>query len=171
MKTTIKPELLKLYKQCRERKPFMLVGHDAQCSLDAARTILAFREAESKGLVRMRAEPERESYWDVYGKPEGYTNAQGHEVSTEDERKETEDLLERLGCWWTVSEWFDGDEWQHADSCGMHTGYENPLDPFENCYVVQEMQAALDALAKHQDGEAFENSERENAACRDIVTA
>lgn len=128
----------------------MLVGEDAACSLRAARTILAFREKEREGKVRMRKEEEQENYFDVYGKPDGYTNAQGHWVSQKEAIKELEELLERDGVWWTCSEWFNGEEWEQADSCGMHTGYKNPLDPFENCYVVQEMQAALDKLEEHE---------------------
>lgn len=142
-------ELLSLYRRCRRDKPFMLVGRDAECSLSAAKTILAFRELESRGLVRMRAEPEQENYFDVFGEPESYTNAQGHEVSADKAREDLIATLDRDGCWWTVSEWFDGDEWQHADSCGMHAGYKNPLDPFENCYVIQEMRAAVDAWNAH----------------------
>lgn len=167
---TLSPALLRLYRECRIRKPFMLVGHDARCSLDAARTILRFRELEAQGLVRMRAEPEEESYFDVYGEPEGYVNAQGHRVSAEQECEEMCATLERDGCWRTVSEWFDGDDWQEADSCGMHTGYRNPCDPFENCYVVQEMQAAIDALEGHAAEGSRESAERAEWEARDTVT-
>lgn len=73
----------------------------------------------------------------------------GHPISEEQARKDMVEILNRDGVWRTVSEWFDGEEWQQADSCGMHAGYENPLDPFENCYVIDEMQSALDALEKH----------------------
>lgn len=38
----MKRELIDLYLKCRKTKPFMLVGSDAKCSLEAARTILAF---------------------------------------------------------------------------------------------------------------------------------
>lgn len=136
---TMTKELMKLYAKCRASKPFMLVGSDAKCSLQTARTILAFRQAEADGLVRMRMEPENENYFDVYGCEDDPKH-----------QKEMEDIIERLGCWWTCSEFFDGDEWQEADSCGMHTGYRDPLDPFQNCYVVDEMRAALDALEQHQ---------------------
>ena len=141
-------ELLNLYARCRREKPFMLVGHDADCSLRAARTILAFRELEHRGLVRLRAEPEHENYFDVYGEPEAYINAQGHEVSAEKAKEEMIATLDRDGLYWVVSEWFDGDEWQHADSIGMCC-YRDPLNPFENCYVVQLMQGAIDACKEH----------------------
>src|SRR5689334_3555115 len=164
------PQLLSLYQQCRQRKPFMLVGHDASCSLRAARTILEFKELEREGLVRLRAEEEQENYFDVFGKPEGYTNAQGHWVTEEQAAKELEELLESRGCWWTVSEWFDGEDWQHADSCGMHTGYRDPLDPFENCYIVDHMRAAIDAVKDHLAELEREKTESLDAACRDIAT-
>lgn len=161
MKTTpaVSPALLAMYQRCRASKPFMLMGQDAACSLRSAHTILAFREAEKAGLVRLRCEEEQENYFDVYGREDD-----------EKQQKEMEAILERDGCWWTCSEWFDGEEWQHADSCGMHTGYRDPLDPFQNCYIIDEMQAALDALTSFQDERASEAEESENAACRDIVT-
>lgn len=143
-------ELKSLYLQCRAAKPFMLVGSDAKCSLEAARTILAFRHAEADGLVRLRKEEEQESYLDVYGDSvlDGMER-NGHPLSREDARKDLAETLERDGVWVSISEWFDGDEWQMADSCGMHTGYRDPLCPFQNCYIVDEMQAALDALNEH----------------------
>jgi hypothetical protein len=160
MKTqTITPALLTMYQRCRKSKPFMLVGRDAECSLRAARTILAFRETEKAGLVRLRAEEEQENYFDIYGREDN-----------EKRQREMEAIIERDGCWWTCSEWFDGTEWHQADSCGMHTGYSDPLDPFQNCYIVDEMQAALDALASFQDKQASEGAETHDAACRDIVT-
>jgi hypothetical protein len=163
----INTKLVALYFECRKRKPFMLVGQDAKCSLATAKTILRFRELEA---VRLRKEEEQENYFDTYGKPEGYTNAQGHWVSEAQATKDLEEMLDRYGLWWTCSEWFNGEEWQQADSCGMHSGYKNPLDPFENCYIVDEMFSAITALESHQAQIAFESSESFRAACSDIVT-
>ena len=127
-------ELKNLYLKFRKHSPFMLVGHKARLALDAAKTLIRFRELEADGLVRMRCEPETENYFDVYGREDSAKH-----------QKQTEDIIERLGCWWTVSEFFNGEEWEHADSCGMHTGYNDPLSPFENCYVIDEMRAAINA--------------------------
>lgn len=136
-----------------------LVGRDAECALRSARTLLAFRELESRDLVRMLCEPESGNYFDCCGSEENPRD-----------QKAMEDIIERLGVWRTASEYFDGREWQHADSCGMHAGYVNPLCPFENCYVIDEMAVAVrEAEAALYEQEA----ERENAldaACRDIVT-
>lgn len=164
-------ELIELYHKCRRDKPFMLVGRDAECSLSAARTILRFRELESEGLVRMRAEPEEESYRDVFGDPEPW-DRNGHPRTQKEADEELDEILDRLGCWWTVAEWRkdEDSEWEQADSCGMHTGYEDPIDPFENCYVVQEMQSAIDAIEEHLDEQKSEREEAESCACRDIET-
>lgn len=141
----MKKELVAMYLEMRLKKPFMLVGRDAACSLRAAKTLLAFRLAESDGLVRMRCEPEQEAY----DMGDLICERNGHPISKEQARKEMVEILERNGVWWTVSEFFDGKGWRQADSCGMHAGYKNPLDPFENCYVIDEMQSALDTLEKH----------------------
>ena len=155
------PKLIQLYHECRRWKPFMLSGRDAECSLSSARTLFRFRELEARGLVRMRAEPEDESYFDVFGEPEGYINKQGHWVSAEKEREEQLENFEAKGVWVTFSEFWcgdldedgnpeclyaDGHNSETADSCGMHTGYNDPLDPFENCYVIGEMAEAVERM-------------------------
>jgi len=161
----MKTELLKLYQKFRKHSPFMLVGHNARLALSSAKTLMEFRQLESNGLVRMRCEPETENYFDVYGEPEprrGQTQKQAN--------AELEAILERDGVWWTVAEWFDGEEWKQADSCGMHAGYSDPLSPFENCYVIQEMQSAIDALREHQAETEAESAESMRCACADIAT-
>ena len=112
----------------------------AACALSHARTLAEWREAEQAGLVRLRVEPEQESYFDVYGKPE-----------TEKQRAMIEAQLERDGCWVVVSEVNQGDEmtgdnWEIADAIGMNV-YNDPCDPFENCYVPDLMRQALNAVA------------------------
>ena len=97
-------------------------------------TIETFRALESDGLVRLRALPEIESYFDVYGEPD---SAQ--------ERQEIIDQIDRNGCWFVVSEYLANGEWHHADSVGMCV-YARPLDPAENCYVEDLMRAAIDGL-------------------------
>lgn len=115
---------------------FRRTGHSASYALSAARTLAAFTDLETES-VRIRMEPERENYFDVFGRKC---------ISTaEDVRIEKQ--IERLGCWWIVAEYCDADgEWQHADSIGMCI-YENPLSPFENCYVIDLMASALECAA------------------------
>jgi hypothetical protein len=121
-------------------------GHNAKDALYIAKTVNRWQQFESDGLVRLRAEPEQESYISVYGKPDAYVTHQGKRVSEEQAYKELCELLERDGCWYCLSEYWDGEQWQHADSVGMNTGYNNPLDPKQNCYVPDLMQAAMDAV-------------------------
>ena len=133
----MKTELIQEYKKARQFKPFMVEGQDAKCSLDVARTVLAFREAEKAGTVRIRAEAEEENYFDVYGEPD-----------TPREREKIVDQICCLGCWWIVTEKWEYCEscqrggWVQMDSKGMCI-YDNPCDPYENCYVTDLMQSAL----------------------------
>ena len=169
----LNPEIVKLYHKARKHKPFMLVGHDAECSLRFAKTLHRFRELERLGVVRMRAEPEQESYLSVYGDDElRHAERNGHPIPYDQTRKELIALLDSKGVWFTVSEWRpDTDSaWEHADSCGMHTGYDNPLDPFENCYIAQAMQAAIEAYEDHANMTQREATEAHLAACADIAT-
>jgi hypothetical protein len=96
--------------------------------------IETFRALESDGLVRLRALPEIESYFDVYGEPD-----------SPEERQENNDQIDRDGCWLVESEFYADGAWHHADSIGMCV-YARPLDPAENCYVEDLMRAAIDAL-------------------------
>lgn len=123
-------------------------GWRAHEALYAARAIADF-ESLGEDAVRLRAEPEDENYFDVYGEPEGYTDIHGRHVSPEQERKNIERSIERDGCWYVFSEWFDGDEWQQADGVGMCAGYNDPLSPFENWYIPDLMRAAVNAYREH----------------------
>jgi len=141
-------QIHKLYAQFRANPSMIHTGRNAECALRCARTLARFRELESHGLVRLRAEEEQENYFDVYGRED-----------SEKYQKQMEETLQRYGCWWIVAEWLTGeeacdgsDEWEQADSIGMCVYYD-PLSPFENCYVIGLMQSAIDAL---------ENSEREH---------
>src|SRR5687767_13706853 len=79
----------------------------AACALDNARTLLEWDALEADGLVRLRAEPECESYFDIFGAP-AYVNIHGRRVSAEQARAEIVEQIERDGCWWVVAEYFDG---------------------------------------------------------------
>lgn len=132
--------LVREYRKARARKPFMIAGQDAAASLDAARTILRFRELEQAGLVRIRAEHQQENYFDVYGEPD-----------TQREREAIIDAIDRNGLSWVTTEVFhtceccEDEQWEHADSIGMCI-YSDPCDPYENCYVVDLMRSAIDQV-------------------------
>lgn len=163
-------ELLNLYKQFRKASPFMLVGHNARLALDSAKTLLRFRELEADGLVRLRCEPEEEAY--DPGDMLEHWERNGHPVPRRQAEKELNEMLNNLGVWWTCTEWRPDEEseWRHADSCGMHSGYNNPKSPFENCYVIDEMAAAVDAYENYAAENQAEQTEAEAMACRDIQT-
>ena len=130
------------YRTMRTHKPFMLVGRDAECSLSSARTVLAFRELEAQGVARIRCEHEQENYFSVYGEPD-----------TEKERQSIIDAIDRMGCVVVIVEVWRGcaecgrGEWEHVDSIGMCI-YDNPLSPYENCYVIGMMESAIKALTE-----------------------
>lgn len=107
------------------------------CALSRAKTLAKFRDLESRRLVRITAEPEEDNYFDVYGEP--------------DSKRERDEIIRQIelhGCWWIVAEWFNGDEWEYADSIGMCV-YDRPLDPFCNDYVSDLMSSAIDAWEAH----------------------
>jgi hypothetical protein len=117
---------LNTYKKCRKS------GYSA---LEAWRTQKIVAQWDAAGEdVRLRAEPERENYFDVYGEPD-----------TQEEREEIKRSIDRDGCWRVVSEYLGPDgEWHWADSIGMIIA-ANPLDPLQNPCATELMQVALDA--------------------------
>lgn len=119
----------------------MTINNQTENNMTNEKLIAEWNVAERAGLVRLRAEHEEENYFDVYGEPEGY-----EDVSPEQERKDIERSIELYGCYYIVSEYFDGDKWRRADSIGMCAGYKNPLSPEENCYVPDLMRSALDLI-------------------------
>ena len=137
--------------RCRE---LMKLDYTALEAWRTAKTVVEFTNREcgehdepGEGSdVRLRVEEEQESYFDVYGEPDGYEGMHGRRVSAEQERKEMVETLDRDGCWRVFSEFWnpETEEWEVADSVGMNTGYSDPTSWRENCYVPDLMQAALD---------------------------
>jgi hypothetical protein len=111
-----------------------IVGKSASCALSAARTAIKFESMG--GDVRIAAEAEIDGYFDVFGEPD-----------CERERARIVDLLENWGCWYVYSEYRDpaSGNWVSADGIGMCV-YENPTSELENCYVIDLMDSAIDAL-------------------------
>jgi hypothetical protein len=153
MKT--KKRIRDLYAKIRRDPVSMLVGRDAEMALRAARIITRFEDLKRAGLVRISAEPQDESYFDVYGEPD-----------TEKERKAIEESIERDGLWHVFTEYQDeSGEWQTADSIGMCI-YRDPCSPFENCYVVDLMD---EAVTKAENAQR-EPAERAYWEARDVTT-
>lgn len=130
---------MKTYQQFRQ------AGFSASESLRNAKICARFADLESQGLVRLRAIPEEEDYFSVYGEPDGYTDLNGRRVSAEQEREELCATIDRDGCWRIRSEWRETEDslWNLADDIGMCV-YKNPLCPLQNCYVPSLMRAAID---------------------------
>lgn len=92
----------------------------------------------TRGPVRLQVLPDEdyrvEDNFDpsVYDDPEKALQAEKDEV-------------ERNGVWGVVGEYWDGENWQQADSCWGHVGYKDPSDPFENAYAADIMLATIAA--------------------------
>lgn len=115
----------------------------AACALRNAKTLADWREAEVVGMVRIGSEPDDgDDYFAIYGSSCGYTDLNGRRVTPEQEENEMRETIERLGCWVVWAQFWNGEDWEQADSVGMCI-YENPESPFENCYVPDLMESAL----------------------------
>jgi hypothetical protein len=120
------------YKRLRES------GMGAAHSHDGAKAWREFSRLENLGLVRLIAEDEQESYFDVYGEPDD-----------EKEREQIARAIETYGNYCIHSEYrqHESAEWEWCDSVGMCAGYKNVLDPCENWYVIDLMSAAVQAAS------------------------
>lgn len=142
----ITPQIVRDYHRFLAAGAYCTPPGRAACALRNARILDEWNQAERAGLVRLRAIPEEESYFDVYGRPDDPK-----------ELAELTRLLETWGCYCVVSEVNHGDatrdDWQHADSVSMCV-YKKPLDPFDNSYVPDLMREALSQIP--QPGEVDE---------------
>lgn len=136
----------------RHYKRARAAGYDPTFAGRIAHTLARWNELdcghECDRLVRMVAEPENESYFGVYGEPDGYTNQNGREISAAEERAEICRQIDLNGCWYVKAQCRTSpdDDWQDADGdCGMCI-YDRPTDIFQNCYVEYMMRSALDAI-------------------------
>lgn len=127
-----------LYRRFREPSPFMLVGRNAELAMSAARTLERWNTLENERLVKIEAEYDPDpdaSFYDTWEHLSERTRAE---------------LKERYyeNCY-VVSTYYrcpHCNEWVLADSISGCAGYDNPCSPFENCYVIEMMQAAIDKL-------------------------
>lgn len=124
-------------------------GYKPQQALRLVRLLRRWNECSD--LVRLRCEPEQESYFGTFGEPEGYVNQYGRKVSAAEEKEELLRYLERDGCWIVFSEFRadEDSEWEIADSIGMCI-YADPLDWMENDYIPDLMESALKSLESLQ---------------------
>lgn len=139
-RTMITTQLRKDFQRFLHNGPIIATGNQAAFALRAAKTLRGWRELESAGKVRLIQEPEQENYFDVYGEPD-----------TEQEKEAIVEALDRNGCYWIATEYQqtcscgETEQWEQADSVGMCV-YDDPTDPFENCYVIQLMESAIEKV-------------------------
>jgi hypothetical protein len=126
-----------LYKRFRKQSPFMLVGENARLALDSAKTLAEFRRLEASGLVKIEAELDQDpdaSFYDTWP-----------HLS---ERSREELKQQYYNDCWVVSTSVRCnccEQWKEVDTiCGC-SGYNDPCSPFENCYVIDLMQSAIEA--------------------------
>jgi len=131
---------------------FRKAGYTPPEALYSAKVWTAFEELESQGLVRLQADYEEECYFDVFGEPEGYIDENGQTITPEQEKANIIDMIERLGNYYIYSQarCSECGQWQTLDSVGHCVGYEYPLSPYDNCYVVDLCQAAIDHVQQAQ---------------------
>ena len=128
-----------LYRQFRQHSPFMLVGRNAELALSAARTFGKWEEMEADGLVKIEAHIDHNpdpSFYDTWEHLSDKTREQLKQAYCDD-------------CWGVITYYrcpHCGD-WQQADSVWGCSGYSNPCDAFENCYVIDLMQSAIEQVA------------------------
>lgn len=132
------------YGQFRALTGFKGVPHiTAKQALHSAKVLKRWHELEGES-VRLRLEYEEESYFDIFGAPD-----------TEKERKAIVKAIEQYGCYYAASEFKTkvceccgrGGDWEHADGVGMLI-YSDPLDPFENDYIIDLMAEAIAAYER-----------------------
>lgn len=126
------------YREFRQHSPFMLVGENAKLSLEAARTYETWLELEANELVKIEAHP------DYDPDPSFYDN---WPHLSERSKQELKDRY-CADCW-VVAVYVrcrSCNQWRCVDSIGGNSGYDDPCSPFENCYVIDMMQTAIDNI-------------------------
>lgn len=150
------------YKALRDRylagvyRSIRAMGYPAIDAMHFARIDLRWDElggvvnedSDDDACLRLRYEPEHESYWDVYGR----------DGASEKDQKEIGRLIERDGLWWCVAEAraTPDDPWEEADSLGMIVGVNPELDG----YGWALKGAAIEKLAQLRDEKATELAEQ-----------
>jgi hypothetical protein len=129
-------EIERLYRRFRKDSPFMLVGKNAQLALDSAKTLLAFQELESAGLARIISESDESPDASFYDTWEHLSERSKEELK----QKYYDDCVGVIGQYRQSED----DEWEDLDSIWGCSGYTDPCSPFENCYVIDIMDATVE---------------------------
>jgi hypothetical protein len=121
----------------------------AEHALREAHIRAEWREWEGRGLVRMRVEPDYIAHYDdLAGDSFNFkVNPDIPAFRLERMEEEFKERISRDGVWGIISEWFNGTEWQHADSCWGFVGD----DWQDSGYDVDAMAQAISAAKAHYD--------------------
>jgi hypothetical protein len=123
----------------------------AVTAFHAAKTKLAFHDVEcgehdepELGSVRLRIVPDEcVSFDDLEGDTfNPKVNKDVPHARLEREQKEFREKVNREGVWGVIGEYWDGEDWQHVDSCFGFVGD----DWKESGYDIDIMRATLDAM-------------------------
>jgi hypothetical protein len=143
---------------------FRKAGCGAQESLRSARILRKWNALDRLGAVRIRIEDD-----------EDFTPDEDN-CCCEDPRcsARTGPAYGTVGeyrtDWHDRGSWHldDGDHssvWVHADSVWGHTGYRDPADPVENCYVIGIMAETIDAFRAAWQDHLAESARPECPTC------
>jgi len=118
----------------------MLVGHNAELALESAKILDRWEQMEADGLVKI------EAVYDDDPDPSFYDTWEHLSERSKEQLKQRycEDC-------YIVQTYYRADaefDWQWADSIGGCSGYNDPTSPFENCYVIDLMESAINQLEK-----------------------
>lgn len=139
-------EIVDLYRKFRKHSPFMLVGENARLALESAKTLARWKELEENGFVKIEKEFDDDpdpSFYDTW-----------EHLSERTREKYKQEYCE--DCWGVFVSFAPEacphcgrcDDWEQADSIWGCACYDDPCDPFENCYVIGMMREAIEQFDK-----------------------
>jgi len=128
------------YRKFRAASPFMLYGSNAAQAISSARILEQWESLEAEQLVKIEAQLDTDanaSFYDSWEHLSERTREQLKEAYYQD-------------CW-TVAAYYQDESgsFEMIDSISGCSGYSDPCDPFENCYVIDMMESAIKAAQAH----------------------
>ena len=135
--------LLREYRKVRRAGLACIVGESARVSLSIARTLLQWRELEAAGYVQ------------IITRADEFPDTSHLDDLPQAKRAHEREKIDRDGVWVVLTQYRtdpDRGRWVTADSIGNCMGYDDPSNPFDNTYVPDLMQSAVDQLKQALKG-------------------